>query len=114
VSPAVTTYAALFSAIVLEVAGTSFLKQSQQFSRLWPTLAMGVCYAGAFYCLSITLKTMSVGVAYAIWAGLGIVLVTAVGYVVHGQSLDAPALTGIGLIVAGVVVVNVFSAAVPH
>nr|WP_285907113.1 SMR family transporter [Pseudodesulfovibrio sp. SB368] len=113
-SSAMTTYVSLLTAIVLEVAGTSFLQKSQQFTKLWPTLVMGLCYAGAFYCLSITLKAMPVGIAYAIWAGLGIVLITAVGYFFFGQSLDAPALLGIGLIVAGVVIVNAFSSAIPH
>lgn len=112
-TPAI-TYGALITAIVLEVAGTSFLQQSQQFTRLWPSLITGACYAGAFYCLSIALKAMPVGIAYAIWAGLGIVLITAVGYFVFRQPLDAPALLGIGLIVAGVVIVNAFSSAIPH
>lgn len=111
---AVTTYAALIAAIVCEVIGTSFLQQSQQFTRLVPTVLMAVFYGAAFFLLSITLKTLPVGVAYAIWSGLGIVLISAVGYVFFRQTLDLAAMIGLGLIIAGVVVVNVFSKTVGH
>ncbi|MFT4190946.1 MAG: SMR family transporter [Comamonas sp.] len=100
-------YASLLLAIVLEVVGTSALQQSQQFTRLAPTLLMAACYAGAFYLLSHTLKTMPVGIAYAIWSGLGIVLISLVGYLRFGQRLDAPA-------IAGVLVVNLFSKSLAH
>ena len=110
----VTTYAALIAAIVCEVIGTSFLQQSQQFTRLVPTVLMAVFYGAAFFLLSITLKTLPVGVAYAIWSGLGIVLISAVGYVFFRQTLDLAAMIGLGLIIAGVVVVNVFSKTVGH
>lgn len=105
------TYAALFGAILLEVAGTSALQASEQFTPLGPTLAMGACYLGAFYMLSLTLRTIPVGIAYGIWSGLGIVLISAVGWVVFGQKLDLPAILGMVLIIAGVVVINVFSSA---
>lgn len=108
------TYGALFAAIVFEVIGTSFLQQTQQWTRLIPTLCMGASYAVAFYLLSITLLTMPVGVAYAIWSGLGIVLISLVGLVVFKQSLDLPAIIGLGLIIAGVVIVNLFSESVRH
>jgi small multidrug resistance pump len=108
------TYGALFAAIVFEVIGTSFLQQTNQWTRLVPTLCMGASYAVAFYLLSITLTTMPVGIAYAIWSGLGIVLISLVGLVVFKQSLDVPAVIGLGLIVAGVIVVNVFSSSVRH
>lgn len=108
------TYAALVGAILLEVAGTSALQASQQFTRLWPTLAMGVCYLGAFYMLSLTLRSIPVGIAYGIWSGLGIVLISAVGWVVFGQRLDLPAIIGMLLIIAGVVVIQVFSSAASH
>lgn len=111
---AVITYAALIAAIVCEVIGTSFLQQSQQFTRLVPTVLMAVFYGAAFFLLSITLKTLPVGVAYAIWSGLGIVLISAVGYVFFRQTLDLAAMIGLGLIIAGVVVVNVFSKTVGH
>jgi small multidrug resistance pump len=111
---AVMTYAALIAAIVCEVIGTSFLQQSQQFTRLVPTALMAVFYGAAFFLLSITLKTLPVGVAYAIWSGLGIVLISVVGYVFFRQTLDLAAMIGLGLIIAGVVVVNVFSKTVGH
>ncbi|WP_422646735.1 DMT family transporter [Agrobacterium tumefaciens] len=108
------TYGALIAAIVCEVIATSFLQQSQQFTRLVPTLLMAVFYGIAFYLLAITLRTLPVGIAYAIWSGLGIVLISAIGYVFFRQSLDLPAVIGLGLIVTGVVVVNVFSKTVGH
>jgi small multidrug resistance pump len=101
-------------AIVAEVLGTSFLKSSAGFTRLWPSLIVIVGYAVAFYFLSLTLRTMSVGIAYAVWAGVGVALITAIGWVFYREPLDAPALLGIVLIVAGVIVINVFSASVAH
>lgn len=108
------SYIALIVAIVMEVIGTAFLQASNQFTRLWPTLGMAVSYIGAFYLLTVALRVMPLGVAYAMWAGLGIVLVTAVGYVVFKQSLDLPALIGIGCIVLGVVIINGFSSVATH
>lgn len=112
--PPFATYAALTVAIVLEVIGTSFLHRSEQFTRLVPTLAMGGCYLVSFYFLSLALRTIPVGLAYAIWSGLGIVLISAVGYFVFRQSLDLAAVIGLGLIIAGVVVINVFSRSISH
>jgi len=106
--------AILFTAICLEVTGTAALQASQQFTRLWPTLLMACCYAGSLFLLSVTLKAMPVGIAYAIWSGVGIVLIALIGYAVFGQSLDLPAVLGLALIVAGVVVVNVFSKSIMH
>ncbi|HLR86285.1 MAG TPA: SMR family transporter [Wenzhouxiangella sp.] len=105
------TWLYLAAAIVAEVIGTSFLKSSEGFTRLWPSLAVGVFYLVSFFFLSVTLKHLSVGVAYAIWAGAGIALIALIGYVLFGQKLDAAALAGIGLIIVGVVVINVFSSA---
>jgi len=96
-------------AIVSEVIGTSALNASAGFSRLWPSLVVVAGYAVAFYCLSLALKSIPVGVAYAIWSGVGVALIALVGWVIFGQALDAPAVIGIALIVAGVVVLNVFS-----
>ncbi|MAB00342.1 MAG: QacE family quaternary ammonium compound efflux SMR transporter [Stappia sp.] len=110
----VVAYAALAVAVSLEVVGTTALQQSQQFTRPLPTLIMAACYLGAFYFLSVVLKTIPVGIAYAMWSGLGIVLISGVGYVLFRQSLDVPALIGLGLIIAGVIVVNVFSSSMPH
>lgn len=110
----ITTYATLFTAIVLEVLGTTFLQRSQQFTQILPTLAMGLCYAASFYFLSHALRTMPLGIAYAIWSGLGIVLVSLIGLLAFGQKLDLAAIIGLGLIVSGVVVVNLFSNSVSH
>ena len=104
----------LGTAIVAEVIGTSALKASEGFTRLLPSVVVVLGYAVAFYCLSLVLKTVPVGIAYAVWSGLGIVLITLVAFVVYGQKIDLPGLIGIGLIVAGVVVLNVFSKASVH
>lgn len=105
-------WAYLSIAIVAEVIGTSFLKQSAGFTRLAPSLIVGVAYLLAFYFLALTLRTMPVGIAYAVWSGVGIALIALIGFAFLGQSLDAPAMLGIGLILAGVVVINVFSSSV--
>ncbi|MDZ4162545.1 MAG: SMR family transporter [Burkholderiales bacterium] len=101
-------------AIVAEVVGTSALKASEGFTRLGPSVVVVLGYAVAFYCLSLVLKTLPVGITYAIWSGLGIVLITLVAYVLYGQKIDLPGLFGMGLILAGVVVLNVFSKAAAH
>jgi small multidrug resistance pump len=113
-SPALVTYGALVIAIALEVIATTFLKQSQQFTRLWPTIAMAMFYAASFYFLSVALKTLPVGIAYAIWSGLGIVLIALMGAVALGEVLDGWAIFGMGLIIAGVAVINLLSSAAPH
>lgn len=110
----ITTYATLFIAIMLEVFGTSALQRSEQFTRLVPTLLMAVSYAASFYFLSLVLRTMPLGIAYAIWSGLGIVLVSLIGLVAFGQKLDLAAIIGLSMIVGGVVVVNLFSTSVTH
>ena len=99
-------------AIVSEVLATSALKASNGFTQLWPSLLVG--YAIAFYFLSLTLRTMPVGIAYAIWSGVGIVLVTLIAWFVFEQSLDIPAIIGLTLIITGVVVLQVYSKAVAH
>ena len=109
-----TTYATLLTAIVLEVIGTSFLQRSQQFTQVLPTVLMGLCYAASFYFLTLVLRSMPLGIAYAIWSGLGMVLVSVIGLLVFGQKLDGPAVLGLGLIVAGVIVVNLFSKTIGH
>lgn len=101
-------------AIVSEVIATSCLKAAEGFTRLWPSLGVVVGYLLAFYLLSLTLKTIPVGVAYAIWSGVGIVLIALSGWFFLGQTLDTPAIIGLSLIVAGVVVINVFSRTVAH
>lgn len=101
-------------AIVAEVIATSALKASNEFTRLWPSVIVVLGYGLAFYCLAITLRTLPIGVVYAIWSGAGIALIALIGWLVFGQSLDGPAIAGMGLIVAGVVVLNVFSKSVAH
>lgn len=96
-------------AIVAEVIATSSLKASNGFTKLWPSLVVVVGYGAAFYFLSLTLRTIPVGVAYAVWSGLGIVLVTLIAFLIYGQTLDLAGVIGIGLIIAGVLVLNVFS-----
>ncbi|WP_346301125.1 SMR family transporter [Halomonas sp. BM-2019] len=96
-------------AILAEVVATSALKATEGFTRLWPSLLVVAGYALAFYMLSLVLRTIPVGIAYALWAGLGIVLVALVGLLVYGQRPDLPAVIGIGLIVAGVVIIQLFS-----
>jgi len=107
-------YLYLAAAIVAEVVATSLLKTSHGFTRLWPSLATVLGYAVAFYCLAQTLGTLPTGVAYAIWSGVGIVLISLIGWLAFGQTLDMPALIGMGMIIAGVVVINVFSRSVAH
>lgn len=107
-------FALLIVAIVMEVIATSALKTSDGFTRLAPSLIAILCYAVALYLLSIVMRGMSTGVAYAIWSGLGIVLISAVGWFRFGQTLDTPAIIGLGLIIAGVCVVNLFSSAAGH
>jgi len=100
-------------AIVAEVIGTSFLKSSEGFTRLAPSLVVVLAYVVAFYFLALTLKTLPVGVAYAVWAGAGTALIALAGFAFFGQALDGAAIAGIALIIAGVVVINAFSSAVP-
>lgn len=107
-------YVALALAIVLEVTGTAFLNKSEQFTRIVPTILMAVGYGLSFYFLTLALKAIPLGVAYAMWAGLGIVLVALIGFVVFGQKLDIAGMAGIGLIVAGVVVLNTLSSSAGH
>ena len=101
-------------AIVSEVIATSALKATEGFTRWIPSLIVVVGYASAFFFLSLTLRTLPLGVAYAVWSGVGVVLVTVVGWAVYHQSLDLAAGIGIGLIVAGVVVLNLFSKVAVH
>ena len=113
-NPVLIGYGFLLLAIIFEVLGTTFLVKSEQFTRLVPTLMTAVLYIFSFYFLTQTLKTLPLGIAYAIWGGIGIVLTTIIGLVIFKQSIDTPALIGIALIISGVVVINVFSQTVGH
>lgn len=101
-------------AIVAEVVGTSFLRASAGFSKPLPSLVVVVSYGLAFYFLSLTLEKVPVGIAYAIWSGAGVTLIAAIGWLFLGQKLDVAALVGMSLIVAGVVVLNLFSTSASH
>lgn len=103
------SYLFLIIAIVLETIATSSLKGSEQFSKPIPSIITVLGYAGAFYFLSLTLKIIPVGIAYAIWSGVGIILITLVGIFAFKQVPDLPAILGLLLIIAGVIVINVFS-----
>ncbi|MGB1237050.1 MAG: DMT family transporter [Pseudomonadales bacterium] len=101
-------------AISAEVLATSYLKQSQSFTQLWPSLISIAGYAVAFYLLSLTLEDIPVGIAYAIWAGAGVAMIALIGWVAFAQQLDLAAVIGISFIVLGVVIINVFSSSVSH
>lgn len=107
-------YVYLSIAILAEVVATSALKASEEFTKLGPSILVVMGYGVAFYFLSLVLKTIPVGIAYAIWAGLGIVLIAITGAVLFKQIPDMPAIIGMVLIVSGVVVINVFSKTVSH
>ncbi len=104
----------LATAIVSEVIATSALKATEDFTRLGPSLIVVIGYASAFYFLTLTLRTIPIGIAYAIWSGAGVALIALVARIFYGQVLDMPAIIGIALIVAGVVILNVFSDTVTH
>jgi small multidrug resistance pump len=108
------TYLLLFVAIVAEVVATSALKASENFTRLTPSLLVVAGYGVAFTCLSMTLKTLPLGVAYAIWSGIGTALVAVLGWLVYRQQLDLPAIAGISLIIIGTIVLNLFSKVAAH
>ena len=107
-------YTSLALAIVAEVIATSALQASAGFTRPGPSVLVVLGYGVAFYCLSLTLRTVPVGVAYALWSGLGIVLITAMGWVLYQQRVDAAALLGMALIMAGVAVIQLFSKTTAH
>ncbi|WP_394822233.1 DMT family transporter [Pendulispora albinea] len=107
-------YVYLGMAIFCEVIATSALKASQEFSRLGPSLLVLAGYSGAFYALSKTLRDIPVGIAYAIWSGIGVTLVCIIAAVLYRQKLDLPAIFGIALIIAGVLVIQLFSRSAGH
>ena len=107
-------YALLAIAIVAEVIATSALRASEGFSRLVPAVVVVLGYGIAFYCLSLTLRSIPVGIVYAVWSGAGIVLITLVAVVLYRQVPDLPAIIGLGLIIAGVAMLNMFSKMQAH
>ena len=107
-------YLYLAIAVAFETIGTSAMQASQQFTRLWPSVLVVVGYAISFYFMALTRRFMPVGIVYALWSGLGIILIALIGYAVFGQKLDLPAIAGLGLIIAGIVVIQLFSNATAH
>lgn len=107
-------YLFLLLAILSEITGTTFLKMSEGFTKLLPTLITVVSMIAAFYFLSLAIKTIPIGTAYAIWSGVGIVFITFIGAVMFKQMPDTPAVIGILLIIAGVVIINLFSKSAGH
>ncbi len=107
-------YLALLIAIAFETIATSALNASQQFTRLVPSTLVVLGYGASFWFMALALKTMPVGIVYALWSGLGIVFIAIIGYVVFGQRLDLPAMLGLALILAGILIIHLFSATTTH
>ena len=107
-------YIYLFLAVLAETIGTTALQASAQFTRLWPSILVVVAYGVSFYLLAMALKFMPVGVVYALWSGLGIIFIAIIGFVVFGQRLDLPAIIGLALIIAGILVINLLSGTTQH
>ncbi|MDX9833861.1 MAG: SMR family transporter [Desulfobulbus sp.] len=108
------TYLYLAIAIIAEVTATTALKASEEFTRITPSVVVILGYGVAFYFMTLVLRDIPIGITYAIWSGLGIVLVTIIGFFFYKQTLDIPAIIGISLIVSGVIVINVFSNITSH
>ena len=104
----------LIAAVFAETVGTTALQASQQFTRLWPSVLVICAYAISFYLLSLTLKFMPVGIMYAVWSGLGIVLIAGIAWVVYGQKLDLWAMLGMGMILGGILIIHLFSSTATH
>ena len=107
-------YLFLAAAILCETIATSFLKKTEQFSKIGPSIIFVVAMASSFYLLTYALKGIPIGVAYAIWSAVGIVLISLVGYFAYQQKLDWPAIIGIAFIIVGVVIINLFSKTASH
>ena len=106
-------YFYLALAVLGEVIGTSFLKATEDFTKLWPSLIVVLGYGAAFYFLTLSLKVIPVGIAYATWSGIGIVLVTVISIFLYKQVPDWPAIIGMAMIIGGVVIMQLFSKTVP-
>lgn len=109
-----THFITLLVAVIFETIGTTALQASQQFTKLGPSIIVVVAYAAAFYLLALTLKHMPVGIMYAIWSGSGIVLIALIGWIVFHQALDWPAVLGMTMILAGIVIIQLFSKTAVH
>ena len=113
-SPTSMTYIYLLFAVLFETFGSTCLQASQQFTKLWPSLGVIAGFGAAFYLFTLVLRDLPLGITYALWSGIGMILITASGRVFFGQKLDAPALFGLTLIIAGIVVINLFSKTPTH
>ncbi|WP_226782339.1 DMT family transporter [Oceaniglobus trochenteri] len=107
-------YLYLFFAILTETIGTTALQASAQFTRFWPSVIVVIGYGLSFWLMALALKTMPVGIVYAIWSGLGIVFIAGIGFFVFGQRLDLPAVLGMALIILGILVIHLFSNSATH
>lgn len=105
-------YAFLFIAIVIEIIAANALKSSHQFTRLWPTVLSLSCYGISLFFLTLVLKEIPLGITYAIWSGVGIVFIALIGVFYHKEMLDLPAIIGMSLIIAGIVIINLYSKSV--
>ncbi|MCO4848819.1 MAG: QacE family quaternary ammonium compound efflux SMR transporter [Yoonia sp.] len=107
-------YIFLIVAIITETIGTTALQASEQFTRFWPATLCAVSYAASFYLMALALKVIPVGIAYALWSGIGIVMIAIIGFAVFGQRLDFAAIAGMGLIIVGILVIHLFSSSATH
>ncbi len=107
-------WVALAIAIIAEVTATTALKASNEFTRLLPSLIVVIGYGAAFYFMAISMRVLPIGIMYAIWSGMGIVLISVLGWLAYQQTLDTPAMIGLAFIIAGVIIINVFSKTVGH
>ncbi len=107
-------YLYLMAAVLAETIGTTALQASQQFTRLVPSVIVVIAYAVSFFLMSLALKFMPVGIVYAIWSGLGIVLIAAIGFLVFGQRIDLPAIAGMAMIIGGILIIHLFSTSSGH
>lgn len=107
-------YMFLLLAVIAETIGTTALQASKQFSVFWPSVIVVFAYAAAFYMLALTLRYFPVGIAYALWSALGILLITVIAFIVYDQRLDLPALIGLAFIIAGIVIIQLFSKTATH
>jgi small multidrug resistance pump len=105
---------ALAIAIVAEVIATSTMKATNEFTRFWPSLVVVIGYGTGFYFMTISMRVLPIGIMYALWSGVGILVVSIMGWVIYRQALDVPAIIGMSFIIAGVVVINVFSKSIGH
>jgi small multidrug resistance pump len=105
---------ALAIAIVAEVIATSTMKATNEFTRFWPSLVVVLGYGTGFYFMTISMRVLPIGIMYALWSGVGILVVSIMGWVIYRQALDIPAIIGMSFIVAGVVIINVFSKSIGH